>query len=130
MAADRLISSGSPWEVSIGYSRATVAGDYVHVSGSTASIGGEIQHAGDAYRQTLVALNDVIAPALAQVGYSLADVVRTRVYLANASDVDGVAKAHGEVFGEIRPAATMVAGVTMVDPKMLVEVEVDAWKRG
>ena len=130
MAADKLISSGSPWEASIGYSRATVAGDYVHVSGSTASIGGEVQHVGDAYGQTLVALNDVIAPALAQVGYSLQDVVRSRVYLANASDVDEVAKAHGEVFGEIRPAATMVAGLTMVDPKMLVEIEVDAWKRG
>ena len=60
MAADKLISSGSPWEASIGYSRATVAGDYVHVSGSTASIGGAVQHEGDAYGQTLVALNDVI----------------------------------------------------------------------
>ncbi|MGI9162153.1 MAG: RidA family protein [Mycobacterium sp.] len=117
MAADKLISGGGPWESAIGYSRATVAGDYVHVSGSTASIGGEVQHEGDAYGQTLVALNDVIAPALAQVGYSLADVVRSRVYLVNASDVDAAAKAHGEVFGEIRPAATMVAGVTMVDPK-------------
>jgi enamine deaminase RidA (YjgF/YER057c/UK114 family) len=77
-----------------------------------------------------VALNLVIAPALAQVGYSLADVVRSRVYLANAADVDAVARAHGEVFGDIRPAATMVAGVSMVDPKMLVEIEVDAWKRG
>jgi enamine deaminase RidA (YjgF/YER057c/UK114 family) len=75
-------------------------------------------------------LNLVIAPALAQVGYTLADVVRSRVYLANASDVDAVARAHGEVFGDIRPAATMVAGVSMVDPKMLVEIEVDAWKRG
>lgn len=130
MAADKLISSGSPWEASIGYSRATVAGDYVHVSGSTASIDGKVQHEGDPYGQTLVALNDVIAPALAQVGYSLQDVVRSRVYLANASDIDAVAKAHGEVFGEIRPAATMVAGLTMVDPKMLVEIEVDAWKRG
>ena len=129
MAADKLISSGSPWEASIGYSRATVAGDYVHVSGSTASVGGEVKHPGDVYGQTLVALNEVIAPALAQVGYSLADVVRSRMYLVNASDVDAAAKAHGEVFGEIRPAATMVAGVTMVDPKMLVEIEVDAWKR-
>ena len=129
MAADKLISGGGPWEASIGYSRATVAGDYVHVSGSTASVGGEVRHEGDAYGQTLVALNDVIAPALAQVGYSLADVVRSRVYLVNASDVDAVARAHGEVFGDIRPAATMVAGVTMVDPKMLVEIEVDAWKR-
>jgi enamine deaminase RidA (YjgF/YER057c/UK114 family) len=129
MAADRLISSGSPWEASIGYSRATVAGGYVHVSGSTASVDGEVRHEGDAYGQTLVALNDVIAPALAQAGYSLADVVRSRVYLASAADVDAVARAHGEVFGEIRPAATMIAGVTMVDPKMLVEIEVDAWKR-
>lgn len=130
MAADKLVSSGSPWEATIGYSRATVAGDYVHVSGSTASVGGELKYEGDAYGQTLVALNEVIAPALAQVGYSLADVVRSRVYLVNASDVEAVSRAHGEVFGDIRPAATMVAGVTMVDPKMLVEVEVDAWKRG
>ena len=129
MAADKLISSGSPWEASIGYSRATVAGGYVHVSGSTASVDGEVKHPGDAYGQTLVALNDVIAPALAQVGYSLADVVRSRVFLVNAADIEAVAKAHGEIFGDIRPAATMVAGVTMVDPTMLVEVEVDAWKR-
>lgn len=129
MAADKLISSDSPWEATIGYSRATVAGDYVHVSGSTASVDGEVKHPGDAHRQTLVALNEVIAPALAQVDYSLADVVRSRVYLVNAADIDEVARAHGEVFGDIRPAATMVAGVTMVDPKMLVEIEVDAWKR-
>lgn len=88
-----------------------------------------MKHPGDAYGQTLVALNEVIAPALAQVGYELADVVRSRVYLVNASDIDAAAKAHGEVFGHIRPAATMVAGVTMVDPMMLVEIEVDAWKR-
>lgn len=129
MAADKLISSGSPWEASIGYSRATVAGDYVHVSGSTSSVGGEVKHPGDAYGQTLVALNEVIAPALAQVGYSLADVVRSRVFIVNAADIDAVAKAHGEVFGEIRPAATMICGVTMVDPTMLIEIEVDAWKR-
>lgn len=129
MAADKLISSGGPWESVIGYSRATVAGDYVHVSGSTATVDGVLQHEGNAYGQTLVALREVIGAALAQVGYSLEDVVRSRVYLANASDMDEVGKAHGEVFGEIRPAATMLAGIDFINPKMLVEIEVDAWKR-
>lgn len=129
MAADKLISSGGPWESVIGYSRATVAGDYVHVSGSTATVGGVLQHEGNAYGQTLVALREVIAAALAQVGYGLEDVVRSRVYLANADDMDEVGKAHGEVFGEIRPAATMLAGIAFINPKMLVEIEVDAWKR-
>ncbi len=129
MAADKLISSGGPWESVIGYSRATVAGDYVHVSGSTATVDGVLQHEGNAYGQTLVALREVIAAALAQVGYGLEDVVRSRVYLANADDMDEVGKAHGEVFGEIRPAATMLAGIAFINPKMLVEIEVDAWKR-
>jgi enamine deaminase RidA (YjgF/YER057c/UK114 family) len=129
MAADKLISSGGPWESVIGYSRATVAGEYVHVSGSTATVDGELQHKGDAYGQTLVTLNKVIANALAQVGYSLSYVVRSRVYLANASDMDAVGKAHGEVFGEIRPAATMLAGISFINDQMLVEIEVDAWKR-
>ena len=128
MAADKLISSGGPWESVIGYSRAVVAGNYVHVSGSTATVGGELQFKGDAYGQTKVALLEVIAPALAQAGYSLADVVRTRVYLANGSDMDAVGKAHGEIFGEIRPAATMLAGIQFINPEMLVEIEVDAWK--
>ena len=129
MAADKLISSGGPWESVIGYSRATVAGDYVHVSGSTATVDGVLQHEGDAYGQTLVTLQTVIASALAQVGYSLADVVRSRIYLSNAEDMDAVGKAHGEIFGEIRPAATMLAGIKFINPKMLVEIEVDAWKR-
>lgn len=129
MAADKLISSGGPWEAVIGYSRAVKAGEYVHVSGSTATVDGQLQHEGDAYGQTKVALEIVIASALAQVGYSLADVVRTRVYLANAEDMDAVGKAHGEIFGEIRPAATMLAGIQFINPKMLVEIEVDAWKR-
>jgi enamine deaminase RidA (YjgF/YER057c/UK114 family) len=129
MAADKLISSGGPWESVIGYSRATVAGDYVHVSGSTATVDGVLQHEGDAYGQTLITLQSVIASALAQVGYSLADVVRSRIYLSNAEDMDAVGKAHGEIFGEIRPAATMLAGIKFINPKMLVEIEVDAWKR-
>jgi enamine deaminase RidA (YjgF/YER057c/UK114 family) len=129
MAADKLISSGGPWESVIGYSRATVAGDYVHVSGSTATIDGVLQHEGDAYAQTKVTLENVIAGALAQVGYTLADVVRSRIYLSNAEDMDAVGKAHGEIFSEIRPAATMLAGIKFINPKMLVEIEVDAWKR-
>ena len=129
MAADKLISSGGPWESVIGYSRATVAGEYVHVSGSTATIDGVLQHEGDAYGQTKVTLENVIASALAQVGYSLSDVVRSRIYLSKVEDMDAVGKAHGEIFGEIRPAATMLAGIRFINPKMLVEIEVDAWKR-
>jgi enamine deaminase RidA (YjgF/YER057c/UK114 family) len=129
MAADKLISSGGPWESVIGYSRATVAGEFVFVSGSTATVGGELQFKGDAYGQTRTALLEVIAPALAQAGYELNDVVRTRVYLARAEDMDAVGKAHGEIFGEIRPAATMLAGIQFINSEMLVEIEVDAWKR-
>lgn len=129
MAADKLISSGGPWEAKIGYSRATVAGDYVHVSGSTATVNGALQHEGDVYGQTKVALTEVIANALAQVGYSLADVVRSRVYLTNAEDMDEAGRAHGEVFGDVRPALTILAGVKFINPAMLVEIEVDAWKR-
>lgn len=129
MAADRLISSGGPWESVIGYSRATVAGEYVHVSGSTATIDGVLQNEGDAYLQTKVTLENVIASALAQAGYSLSDVVRSRIYVSNAEDMDAVGRAHGEIFGEVRPAATMLAGIKFINPKMLVEIEVDAWKR-
>ncbi len=127
MAADRLISSGGPWESVIGYSRAVVAGEYVHVSGSTATVDGQLQHEGDAYGQTLVSFK-VIESALAQAGYTLEDIVRTRVYMASADDMDAVGKAHGELFSQIRPAATMLAGIQFINPKMLVEIEVDAWK--
>jgi enamine deaminase RidA (YjgF/YER057c/UK114 family) len=129
MAADKLISSGSPYEPILGYSRATVAGEYVHVSGSTATVGGVLQHEGDAYGQAKVALETVIAGALAEAGYSLADVVRSRVYCTTASAADEAGKAHGEVFSEIRPALTILSGVAFVNPAMLVEIEVDAWKR-
>ena len=100
----------------------------MHVSGSTATVDGVLQHEGDAYGQTRVAF-EVIGAALAQAGYELKDIVRTRVYLANAEDMDAVGKAHGELFSEIRPAATMLAGISFINPKMLVEIEVDAWKR-
>lgn len=129
MAADRLISSGSPYEPIIGYSRATVCGPYVHVSGSTATVSGVLQHEGDAYGQAKITIEVVIAAALAEAGYTLNDVVRTRVYLANAEDMDAVGKAHGEAFGDIRPAATMLAGLKFINPGMLVEIEADAWRR-
>ena len=127
MVADKLISSGGPWEDIIGYSRATVAGPTVHVSGTTATVNGELQHAGDAYGQTKVALG-IIATALAEAGHSVNDIVRTRMFVANASDMNAVGKAHGEVFGAIKPAATMVAGLHFLNPEMLVEIEVDSYK--
>lgn len=127
MAADKKISSGGHWEASIGYSRAVVAGPYIHVSGSTATIDGVLQHEGDAYGQTKVAFQ-VIEKALAEGGHSLSDVVRTRLYVANQEDMDAVGKAHGELFGEIRPAAAMLAGIKFINPGMLVEVEVDSYK--
>jgi enamine deaminase RidA (YjgF/YER057c/UK114 family) len=127
MVADKRISSGGPWEDIIGYSRATVAGPSVHVSGTTATVNGELQHVGDAYGQTKVALG-IIEKALTEAGHSINDVVRTRMFLANASDMDAVGKAHGEVFGSIKPAATMIAGLEFINPEMLVEIEVDSYK--
>lgn len=127
MTEQERISSGGPWEAVIGYSRAVKAGNYVHVSGTTATVDGTLQHEGDAYGQTKVAF-EVISKALDQVGYRLDNVVRTRVYLANAEDMDAVGKAHGELFAEIRPASTILAGLQFINPKMLVEIEVDAWK--
>jgi enamine deaminase RidA (YjgF/YER057c/UK114 family) len=127
MAADERISSGGPWEEAIGYSRAVVAGPYIHVSGSTATVGGVLQHEGDAYGQTKVAF-EVIQRALAEGGHSLSDIVRTRMYLSDAKDMEAVGKVHGEIFGDIRPAATMLAGIKFINPAMLVEIEVDSYK--
>lgn len=127
MAADQLISSGGPWESVIGYSRAVKAGPYVHVSGTTATVDGELQHKGDAYGQAKVAFS-IIEKALGQVDYSLKDVVRVRIYLTNEADMDSVGKANGEHFSEIRPALTILAGLKFINPDMLVEIEVDAYK--
>ena len=127
MAADKKISSGGPWEESIGYSRAVVAGPYIHVSGSTATVDGVLQHEGDAYGQAKVAFQ-VIEKALLLGGHSFQDVVRTRMYLANAEDMDAVGRVHGELFSAIRPAATMLAGIKFINEAMLVEIEVDSYK--
>jgi len=121
VAADKTISSGGPWEESIGYSRAVVAGPYIHVSGSTATVDGVLQHEGDAYGQAKVAFQ-VIEKALLMGGHSLQDVVRTRMYLARAEDMDAVGRAHGEIFSAIRPAATMLGGIQFINQAMLVEI--------
>ncbi len=128
MSADKLISSGGPWEGKVGYSRAVVAGNYVHVSGSTATVEGVVQHPGDSYNQTLTAFS-VIEMALAQVGLGLKDIVRNRIYVSSAEHGEGVMKAHGELFSDIRPALTVLSGLGFVDPAMLVEIESDAYSR-
>lgn len=119
------ISTGGPWEGKIGYSRAVRVGAHVMVSGSTAMTPSGLVGKGDPYAQTTQALKTIEA-ALQQAGVSLSDVVRTRIYLANIDQWQEVGRAHGEVFGTIRPATTMVEVKRLIDPDMLVEIEADA----
>jgi len=128
VTADRRISSGGPWEDVVGYSRAVVAGPWVLVAGSTSTVDGEVLHEGDAHAQALEAFG-VARRALEEAGLTLDDVVRTRMYLADIGDQDAVGRAHHELFAHVRPAATMVEVSRFVDPRMLVEVEVDAYRR-
>lgn len=119
------ISTGTPWEAMAGYSRAVRIGTQVAVSGTTASnADGEVQHPGDAGAQATYIIRKIEA-ALNSAGAQLSDVIRTRIFVANIEDWEAVARAHGVIFGDIRPANTLVRA-QMIDPRMLVEIEADA----
>ena len=119
------ISTGGPCESKLGYSRAVRVGASICVSGSTAMTPSGLVGKGDPYAQTIQTLKK-IEEALKQAGASLADVVRTRIYVMNIDQWEDIGRAHGEVFGTIRPATTMVEVQRLIDPDMLVEIEADA----
>ncbi len=125
----RRVSSGTPWEPVVGYSRAVAVGDFVFVSGCTSVRDGTLMHEGDAYAQTSRAIGNVDA-ALRALGACLADVVRTRMYVTDISRWEEYGRAHGEAFGTVLPATSMVEISALIDPRMLVEVEAVAYRPG
>ena len=129
MTARRKVSSGAPWESVVGYSRAVAAGDNIWVTGCTSLVDGEVVHEGDPYAQTAQAIRNV-AWALGQLDSSLEDVVRTRIFVTDISRWEEYGRAHGEAFGEIMPATSMVEVSALIDPRMMVEVEAVAYKPG
>lgn len=125
----RRVSSGAPWEPVVGYSRAVAAGDHVWVTGCTSIVGGEVVHVGDAGAQTAQAIRNVES-ALRQLGATLADVVRTRLFVTDITRWEEYGRAHGAAFAATMPATSMVQVCALIDPRMLVEVEAVAYKPG
>lgn len=125
--AVRRVQSGSPWEETIGFARAVAAGDRVLVSGTTSFRGSVLYGEGDPYEQAKVAFTTALE-AIAGFGLGPGSVVRTRMYLTHPRDVDAVGRAHKEIFDAVRPAATMLVVTGFVDPRILVEVELEAFR--
>ena len=121
--------SGAPWEGIVGYSRVVVRGDSAWVSGCTSTVDGEVMHPGDVAAQARQAF-DNLATALERAGFALTDVVRTRMYLTDMSRWKELGRAHGDVFGDVRPATAMIGVSALLHPAMLVEVEADAVREG
>lgn len=126
MSEVQRVTSGGPWEARYGYARAVTAWPFVFVSGCTSVVDGVLEHEGDPYLQARTAFG-IVADALGSVGAGLADVVQTRMYIVHGRDADDVGRAHAEMFNAAPPAATMVVVASLIDPRMLVEIEAVAY---